>query len=154
MLQVHHIVFRSQGGLDTEENLITLCGAHHDNAHNKGGGYLAPWELQVLVRFPTNLNRFRHFARHLRDAFSWGRSHEFLSFLSCLSCEWRTEQSWCQLWEHFVDWDYVCEDWKERDSHLLPDCQSVRKRRVGFLPDVWACAQCSAVVNLHVKDEP
>ena len=29
----HHIIFRSQGGGDTEENLIALCKTHHDQAH-------------------------------------------------------------------------------------------------------------------------
>lgn len=29
----HHIVFRSQGGGDENENLIRLCKTHHDEAH-------------------------------------------------------------------------------------------------------------------------
>ena len=29
----HHIVFRSQGGSDTMENLELLCPAHHVKAH-------------------------------------------------------------------------------------------------------------------------
>ncbi len=29
-LEVHHIVPRSQGGLDEPENLITLCRKHHN----------------------------------------------------------------------------------------------------------------------------
>ena len=29
----HHIIFRSQGGEDTMENLITLCRYHHDEIH-------------------------------------------------------------------------------------------------------------------------
>jgi hypothetical protein len=29
-LQVHHIIPRSQGGKDTEWNMITLCYYHHD----------------------------------------------------------------------------------------------------------------------------
>jgi len=29
----HHIIFRSQGGGDTWENLIRLCKKHHDGAH-------------------------------------------------------------------------------------------------------------------------
>jgi 5-methylcytosine-specific restriction endonuclease McrA len=32
----HHIIFKSQGGHDTPENLITLCRDCHDNAHGKG----------------------------------------------------------------------------------------------------------------------
>jgi 5-methylcytosine-specific restriction endonuclease McrA len=32
-LEVHHRVTRSQGGDDSEENLITLCAACHSNLH-------------------------------------------------------------------------------------------------------------------------
>ena len=32
-LQVHHIVFRSQGGSDSEANLITACAECHRNLH-------------------------------------------------------------------------------------------------------------------------
>lgn len=30
---IHHIVFRSQGGEDTEDNLVVLCRRHHTMAH-------------------------------------------------------------------------------------------------------------------------
>lgn len=33
LLEAHHIVFRSQGGPDTLENLITLCKHCHMAAH-------------------------------------------------------------------------------------------------------------------------
>ena len=41
-LEVHHIVFRKNGGSDEASNLITLCKAHHDDLHSgnimlKGG---------------------------------------------------------------------------------------------------------------------
>lgn len=32
-IEVHHIIFRSQGGPDSEENLISLCRKHHSLAH-------------------------------------------------------------------------------------------------------------------------
>jgi 5-methylcytosine-specific restriction endonuclease McrA len=32
-LQVHHIVFRSHQGTDTEENMITLCAECHQQVH-------------------------------------------------------------------------------------------------------------------------
>ncbi|HYB76754.1 MAG TPA: HNH endonuclease [Candidatus Bathyarchaeia archaeon] len=32
-LEVHHIDFRSRGGDDSEENLITLCAACHTHRH-------------------------------------------------------------------------------------------------------------------------
>jgi len=33
-LEVHHKEFRSQGGDDTEENLITFCSRCHARVHN------------------------------------------------------------------------------------------------------------------------
>lgn len=33
-LEVHHIIFRSQGGSDEEDNLITLCSTCHYNIHH------------------------------------------------------------------------------------------------------------------------
>jgi 5-methylcytosine-specific restriction endonuclease McrA len=32
----HHIIFKSQGGDDAPENLITLCRDCHNDAHGKG----------------------------------------------------------------------------------------------------------------------
>jgi 5-methylcytosine-specific restriction endonuclease McrA len=34
-LDVHHIEFRSQGGEDSELNLITLCAACHSQTHRR-----------------------------------------------------------------------------------------------------------------------
>jgi hypothetical protein len=34
LLQVHHILYRSQGGPDEPSNLITLCLDHHAEAHS------------------------------------------------------------------------------------------------------------------------
>jgi 5-methylcytosine-specific restriction endonuclease McrA len=43
-LQVHHINARSRLGQDTEENLITLCGACHARVHgNVDSGDSAHW---------------------------------------------------------------------------------------------------------------
>jgi 5-methylcytosine-specific restriction endonuclease McrA len=33
-LEIHHKQFRSQSGHDSEENLITLCTACHDETHH------------------------------------------------------------------------------------------------------------------------
>lgn len=46
-LQVHHIVYRSQGGPDHESNLITLCDEHHRQAHSIGW-YWRPLLLGVV----------------------------------------------------------------------------------------------------------
>ena len=33
-IQIHHIIFRSHGGKNSKENLITLCKHHHDVVHS------------------------------------------------------------------------------------------------------------------------
>ncbi len=40
-LEVHHIKFKSQGGSDKPNNLITLCSKHHKSLHD------GEWELKV-----------------------------------------------------------------------------------------------------------
>lgn len=39
--QVHHVVYRSQGGPDTPDNLILLCSACHGRAHSSKDAYAA-----------------------------------------------------------------------------------------------------------------
>lgn len=46
-LHGHHIVFRSKGGEDTTENLITLCNDCHDGVHSRVPG-------ARLVLLPNN----------------------------------------------------------------------------------------------------
>jgi hypothetical protein len=97
-------VFRSQGGPDTLDNLILLCGPCHDRAHGKGqrSTYepLRRWELQYLVW-----------------ADQWGATGYLYSdgpgaVALCLTCALRTEQYTCVLWEQDVTWDYRCEQWR------------------------------------------
>ena len=46
---MHHITFRSRGGDDSMENIITLCAKHHDQAHRH---QISPEELtEVLAKF-------------------------------------------------------------------------------------------------------
>lgn len=37
-LQIHHLKFRSQGGSDSEQNLITLCAGCHEKLHRPTTG--------------------------------------------------------------------------------------------------------------------
>lgn len=46
ILNVHHIVFRSEGGTDTPSNLITLCNRCHTPANHKKGNLLHNWMLE------------------------------------------------------------------------------------------------------------
>ena len=43
ILKVHHIVYRSKGGTDRPENLITLCSKCHTPANHKEGKFLYDW---------------------------------------------------------------------------------------------------------------
>ncbi len=46
-LEIHHIVPRKQGGANTEENLITLCGACHRQAHRRPGIFPLQFSTQT-----------------------------------------------------------------------------------------------------------
>ena len=48
-LDPHHVVFRSQGGENSANNLLTLCRRCHDDIH---GGRL---RLEVVGMFPFDL---------------------------------------------------------------------------------------------------
>lgn len=87
-LHVHHIVFRSHGGPDELWNLISLCQHHHNAAHGLiRGEKITKWELHAAA----------------------------LGFQACLTCQYRAYDG-CEIWEHPVDWDYVCEAWRFRDT--------------------------------------
>ena len=43
ILKVHHIIYRSKGGTDRPENLITLCSKCHTPANHKKGKFLYDW---------------------------------------------------------------------------------------------------------------
>ena len=43
ILKVHHIRYRSEGGTDRPENLITLCSKCHTPANHKRGKFLYDW---------------------------------------------------------------------------------------------------------------
>ena len=44
ILQVHHIVFKSNGGTDMPSNLITLCNKCHTSTNHKKGKFLHEWQ--------------------------------------------------------------------------------------------------------------
>lgn len=58
-LEVHHIVFRSQGGSDESENLITLCHTCHKALHD---GKINPdfsGRKKGMLRYATQMNSIR-----------------------------------------------------------------------------------------------
>lgn len=59
-LEVHHIIFRSQGGSDEESNLITLCHTCHKDLH---GGKITPkfsGKRKGTLKYATQMNSIRH----------------------------------------------------------------------------------------------
>lgn len=46
ILQTHHIIYRSNGGTDRVDNLITVCTDCHTSANHKKGGILYKWQEQ------------------------------------------------------------------------------------------------------------
>ncbi|EKE06200.1 MAG: hypothetical protein ACD_19C00051G0002 [uncultured bacterium] len=57
-LEVHHIVFRRDGGSDEASNLITLCKTHHDNLHS-GNITLKGGKTKGHLSYATQMNSVR-----------------------------------------------------------------------------------------------
>jgi hypothetical protein len=57
-LEVHHIVYRSDGGADSEDNLITLCKCCHDDVH-KGVTKLSGGKKKGKLKHATQMNSIR-----------------------------------------------------------------------------------------------
>lgn len=58
-LEVHHIIFRSQGGSDEESNLITLCHTCHKDLHS---GKITPkfsGKKKGTLKYATQMNSIR-----------------------------------------------------------------------------------------------
>jgi hypothetical protein len=74
-LNVHHIVYRSQGGPHENWNLITLCAEHHALVHSNKrywmpilrGVIWATYVNRVSVRIPTFLRWFSSSFRESND---------------------------------------------------------------------------------------
>lgn len=45
ILQVHHIIFKSNGGTDMPSNLVTLCNKCHTTSNHKKGKFLYEWQF-------------------------------------------------------------------------------------------------------------
>lgn len=57
-LEVHHIVFRRNGGSDESSNLITLCKTHHDDLHS-GNITLKGGKTKGHLKHATQMNSIR-----------------------------------------------------------------------------------------------
>lgn len=64
ILHTHHIVYRSEGGTDRADNLITVCSDCHTSAAHKPGGILYRWmkERKKVKQYkePPFMNILRH----------------------------------------------------------------------------------------------
>ena len=57
-LEVHHIIFRKNGGSDEQENLITLCKTCHDSLHT-GDIRLKGGKVKGQLKHATQMNSIR-----------------------------------------------------------------------------------------------
>lgn len=68
-LEVHHIVYRSNGGSDEESNLITLCHTCHKNLHNGKIALKLSGKRKGNLKYATQMNSIRcHLLKHYPEA--------------------------------------------------------------------------------------
>lgn len=58
-LEVHHIIFRSQGGSDEESNLITLCHTCHKNLHSGKINPKLRGKVKGNLKYAAQMNSIR-----------------------------------------------------------------------------------------------
>ena len=58
-LEVHHIIFRRDGGSDEQENLITLCKTCHDKLHGGGISLKKIGKVKGQLKHVTQMNSIR-----------------------------------------------------------------------------------------------
>lgn len=58
-LEVHHIVYRSQGGSDEAENLITLCHTCHTELHHRKINLKQNGKVKGILKYATQMNSIR-----------------------------------------------------------------------------------------------
>lgn len=58
-LEVHHVVFRSQGGSDEESNLITLCHTCHKDLHSGKINPKLSGKTKSNLKYATQMNSIR-----------------------------------------------------------------------------------------------
>ncbi len=91
-LEVHHIIYRSQGGSDDENNLITLCHTCHKKVHNgeitldkkglikgtlKYATQMNSIRLQLLKRYPDAIETFGYITKANRHNLQLPKDHHY-----------------------------------------------------------------------------
>lgn len=93
-LHVHHIVWRSQGGSDAPDNLLTLCGKHHRQLHDgkfalkvsrprtyRAATMMNVIRSQLLQRLPEAIETFGHIIKVIRRTLGLEKSHRNDAFV-------------------------------------------------------------------------
>jgi hypothetical protein len=102
---IHHIIFRSQGGTDDLSNLVALCRSCHEQAHGRVGTKLAAWVLQAMVAY----DKFR---------VCCGVWKFFAAKRNCLTCELRTVDYQCLILNVPVTQMDGCDSWALRSLSI------------------------------------
>lgn len=89
-LEVHHIIFRSNGGSDEQENLITLCKLCHDSVHSgdlfiktngkrkgnlKHATQMNSIRIQLLKSLPNAIETFGYITKEHRNKIGLSKEH-------------------------------------------------------------------------------
>lgn len=78
ILHIHHIVYRSEGGTDRADNLITVCTECHTSENHKQGGILYRWmrEHKKVKQYKEppfmNMLRIRTFRKYPEAEITYG----------------------------------------------------------------------------------
>ena len=91
-LEVHHIIYRSQGGSDQPENLVVLCKECHDGLHKgvvqlkltgkkkgqlKHATQMNSIRVQLLKRYPDAVETFGFKTKEYRQLLGLPKEHHF-----------------------------------------------------------------------------
>ena len=99
--EVHHMIYRSQGGTDDPDNLVSLCRFCHQQAHGLHNAKLPAWVLQAMVEY----DKFR---------VCCGIWKFFIAKRNCLTCDLRSADYTCLITNEPVDKLHGCESWALR----------------------------------------
>jgi hypothetical protein len=109
-LQVHHIVFRSQGGSDRPSNLITLCNNCHSKVHNgvssntfkvnansyKDSGLLNSIMKSLYKEYAVHIPTYKYFGyetKEFREKMKLSKTHSNDAFvLSLMGIDFRNKK--------------------------------------------------------------
>lgn len=103
--EVHHIIFRSHGGKDEPNNLVTICRNCHNQAHGKFRVPLPGWVLQAMILY----NKWR---------VCCGIWRFFAQQSNCITCDARTADYFCLLRDEQVVPEGGCSEWMLRSVQV------------------------------------